>query len=190
MEEKRRLPSWMFNKVGKPVDVDENDVISKEKVSKVTESIKPKAKRVIRKKNNNDDKSFLVKCETKRKRRGVVEKDVIECRDHEEEVVVVEKRKRGMVGRKVDDQSLRKKKRKEDTYENGNENQASSRDEEEDDLTMEDLLSIAKEVTLFNIILLYMFTARFRVCVDLTFGAEYCAIVTCSRDNHPYQRVT
>lgn len=65
MEGKRRLPVWMLgastaNKTSKPVDLDEND-----EVSGVTKSTKPKVKR---------GKSFLVKYETKRKKRGFDEK--------------------------------------------------------------------------------------------------------------------
>ncbi|XP_071702388.1 uncharacterized protein [Rutidosis leptorrhynchoides] len=143
MDEKRRLPSWMFNRVTKPLDLDKNDDVIKDKLSDVTESLKPKAKRVTRNKKENVDESMLVKCETKRKRRGSVEEDAIECRDHEEEVV--EKRKQKKVGRKVEDQSLRKKMVNEDAFENGDECQGFTCDEDDEELTMEDLISIAKE---------------------------------------------
>lgn len=152
MDEKRRLPSWMLgtsiaNKVTskKPIDLDENNDLTNEEVSVVTESTKPKAKRVTRK-NTNDEKSFLVKCETKRKKKEFVEKDVAESRDLDQQEVVVEKRKRVRVSRIVEERKpLRKDKEKDCELDSSYEDQDLSCDEEDDDLTMEDVLSIAKE---------------------------------------------
>ncbi|KAI3728487.1 hypothetical protein L6452_17124 [Arctium lappa] len=155
MEAKRRLPSWMAgastaDKVCKPLDSDENDVITKEEVSVVTKSRKPKANVLTSKHKKevglpNDGKSFLVKCETRRKKRGFVEKDVIESHNPEQEVVV-ENRKRGRARRKDEEHDLsRNKEEKSCEFESNNENQAPSDDEEDEDLTIDDLLSIAKE---------------------------------------------
>nr|GEV84920.1 hypothetical protein [Tanacetum cinerariifolium] len=143
MDEKRRLPSWM---VRKPVKVETKD---EEEVSVVTECTKPKAKRVPRVKEEclaSDGDSFLVKCGTKRKKRQVVDKDVIESRDLEKDDIV-EKRKRGRVGRTVGERGVsRKKKGKDCELDNGVEIQGlSSAEEDDDELTMEDMLMIAKE---------------------------------------------
>ncbi|GKE07418.1 hypothetical protein Tco_1399436, partial [Tanacetum coccineum] len=140
MDEKRRLPSWM---VRKPIKVEIKD---EEEVSVVTECTKPKAKRVARVKEEclaSDGDSFLVKCGTKRKKREAVDKDVIDSRDLEKDDIV-EKRKRGTVGARG---VSRKKKGKDCELDSGIEIQGLSSDEEEDDdeLTMEDMLMIAKE---------------------------------------------
>ncbi|KAK9076277.1 hypothetical protein SSX86_004610 [Deinandra increscens subsp. villosa] len=152
--EKRRLPSWMVsastaNKASKPLDADASSVITIDEVSVVTKSKNPKAKGVTRNHKKevgfSSDKDFLVKCETKRKKRGVVEEDVIECCDPDQEVVV-EKRKRGRVKRKAEEfESLRKKNKKSYEFDGGDEDQALSCGEEDDDLTMDDVLSFAKE---------------------------------------------
>ncbi|KAJ0780043.1 hypothetical protein HanPI659440_Chr06g0233211 [Helianthus annuus] len=151
--EKRRLPSWMVSasttnkvsKVSKPVDVDLSSV--------VTKSTKLKAKGVARNHKKDvglsSDESLLVKCETKRKKRGFVEKDVVDGHDsdHDQEVNV-EKRKRARVKRKAEEpEPSRKKSEKRIEFDNGSgsETQSLSCDEEDDDLTMEDVLSIAKE---------------------------------------------
>ena len=147
MDEKRRLPSWM---VRKPVE--------EEEVSVVTECTKPKAKRVARVKDEclaSDGDSFLVKCGTKRKKtKEVVEKDVVECRDVEEEGGGGgEKRKRGRGGRKGGERGVSRKKNGKDfelEFDGSEEIQCLSSDEEDDDeLTMEDMLMIAKEVRLY-----------------------------------------
>lgn len=159
MEEKRRLPSWMLgasttNKVSKPLDADASSVVTSEEVSVVTKSIKPKAKGVNgnRKKEVcvSSDKNMLVKCETKRRKRRLVEKDVIECRDPDQEVGV-QKRKGGRVRVKSEESGpARKENEKSFEFDGGNNNLALSCDEEDDDLTMDDVLSIAKEVIFFS----------------------------------------
>ncbi|PWA88031.1 hypothetical protein CTI12_AA125230 [Artemisia annua] len=147
MDEKRRLPSWM---VRKPKE----EVKDEEEVSVVMECTKPKAKRVARVKDEglaSDGDSFLVKCGTKRKKKEkeVVEKDVIECRDVEEEGGGGEKRKRGRVGRKGGERGVARKKKEKDCeleFDRSDEIQRlSSGEEDEDELTMEDMLMIAKE---------------------------------------------
>lgn len=149
MEAKRRLPSWMAgastaDKMSKPLDSDENEVITKEEVSVVTKSRKPKAKVLTQKHKKevglpSDGKSILVKCETRRKKRGFVEKD------HGQELVV-EKRKRGRAGRKDEEHGpSTNNEEKSYEFESNNENQVPSDDEEDEDLTMDDLLSIAEE---------------------------------------------
>jgi len=168
MEAKRRLPSWMSgastsNKVSKPLDSEENDVITKEEVSVVTKSRKSKAKVLTSNHKKevglpNDGKSVLVKCETRRKKREFVEKDEIERHNIEQEVVVG-KRKRGRARRKEEERDpSRNKEEKSYEFESNNENQAPSDDEEDEDLTVDDLLSIAKEVILFS---MHMFSPRF-----------------------------
>ncbi|KVH95713.1 hypothetical protein Ccrd_002171 [Cynara cardunculus var. scolymus] len=143
MEAKRRLPSWMAgvsaaDEVSKPLDSDEHDVITKEDVNVVTRSRKPKAKAVTQKHKKevglpSDRKSILVKCGTKK--RGFVEKDVIEGHKPKQEVVV-EKRKRGRAGRKDEEHDpSRNKEEKSYEFEGNNENQAPSDDEEDEDLT-------------------------------------------------------
>ncbi|KAJ9549451.1 hypothetical protein OSB04_021994 [Centaurea solstitialis] len=157
MEAKRRLPSWMAgastsNKVSEPLDSDENDVVTKEEASVVTRTRKPKAKVPTSKHKKevgvpNDGKSVLVKCEARRKKRELVEKDVVE-RHRPEPEVVVGKRKRGRARRKEEEEHdpSRNKEEKSYEFESNNENQAPSDDDEEDeDLTVDDLLSIAKE---------------------------------------------
>ncbi|KAK1408753.1 hypothetical protein QVD17_40779 [Tagetes erecta] len=155
MEEKRRLPSWMLggasttNKVSKPVDADASSVVTSEEVSGLTKSIKPKAKGVTRSRKKegcvSSDENLLLKCETKRKKRRSVDKDVVECCDPDQEVGV-EKRKRGRVRTKTEESySARKKNEKSDEFDSGNDNLALSCDEEDDDLTMDDVLCIAKE---------------------------------------------
>ncbi|KAJ0740569.1 hypothetical protein HanOQP8_Chr06g0218231 [Helianthus annuus] len=167
--EKRRLPSWMVSasttnkvsKVSKPIDVDSSSVVTSDEVSVVTKSTKPKAKGVARNHKKevglSSDESLLVKCETKRKKRGFVEKDVVDGHDHDhdrdhDQEVNVEKRKRARVKRKAEEpEPSRKKSEKRIEFDNGSgsETQSLSCDEEDDDLTMEDVLSIAKEVTIF-----------------------------------------
>ncbi|KAI3694099.1 hypothetical protein L1987_77059 [Smallanthus sonchifolius] len=155
MEAKRRLPSWMVgasatNKVSKPLEADASSVVTGDEVSVVTKSTKPKAKGVTQNHKKDvslsSDKNVIVKCETKRKKRGFVEKDVVECRDPDQEVDV-EKRKRGRVRRKAEESDrVRKKSEKSYEFDSGNDNQTLSCEEEgDDDLTMDDVLSIAKE---------------------------------------------
>lgn len=72
--------------------------------------------------------------------------------------VVVEKRKRGRVERNVEEGECLRKAKEED-YED-----SSCHEEDDDDLTMEDLLSIAKEVLLFSV---YMMLWYFRRCLDV-----------------------
>ncbi|KAI3787318.1 hypothetical protein L1987_41701 [Smallanthus sonchifolius] len=166
MEEKRRLPSWMMvgasatNKVSKPLEADANGVITSDEVSVVTKSTKPKAKGVTRNHKKEDclssDKNVLVKCETKRRKRGFVEKDVVECRDPDQEVDV-EKRMRGRVRRKAEESDpVRKKSEKSYEFDSSNDNRTLSCDEEgDDDLTMDDVLSIAKEGFFFSYLHFY-----------------------------------
>ncbi|CAH1439712.1 unnamed protein product [Lactuca virosa] len=142
MEEKRRLPSWMIgasrtNKLSKTLHQDVNDKVE---VNVGTKSEVPKAKGVSLKHKkefcpSSDDKSFLVKCETKRKKRGVDEKDVIESHDFKQEVVL-EKKKLRKVRRKVEEPDHSRTKE---------EHTAQSSDEDDEDLTIDDLLSIAKQ---------------------------------------------
>ncbi|KAI3501952.1 hypothetical protein L1887_29981 [Cichorium endivia] len=145
MNEKRRLPSWMkgastADKVSKPLDLDANDVITKEEVNVGPKSTKPKAKTLTLKHKKeaypfSDDNSFLVKCKTKRKKTEIVEENVTESHDFKQELVL-EKKKVRRVRRKVEE-PINSRKREENT--------APSSDEEDEDLTMEDLLSIAKQ---------------------------------------------
>nr|XP_043607372.1 uncharacterized protein LOC122579294 [Erigeron canadensis] len=159
MEEKRKLPSWMMgvkkdennssnnNSVSKALDLD--DVVNKDE--DVSKFVKPKAKRVVPRKKFSNEKAVLVKCETKRKKRGLVEEDVIEC-DGFEGGGVVERRKHGWVGRKGGDNgAVGGKEDERCEFDGGNEDKdlyPSCGEEDDDvdvDLTMEDLLSIAKE---------------------------------------------
>ncbi|XP_076889231.1 uncharacterized protein LOC143539926 [Bidens hawaiensis] len=159
MEEKRRLPSWIIsgsttnNKVSKSFDADTSSVITSDETSGMTNSTKPRAKGVAR--NCKKDigissgENVLVKCETKRKKRRGVEKDVIECREIDQEVNV-EKRKRARVKRKDEElDTSRKKNKKSYDFDSGDETQDLScdddDDDDDDDLTMDDVLSIAKE---------------------------------------------
>ncbi|CAI9275287.1 unnamed protein product [Lactuca saligna] len=142
MEEKRRLPSWMIgasttNKVSKTLDKDVND---KAELNLGTKSAIPRGKGVSLKHKkefcpSSDDKSFLVKCETKRKKRGTDEKDVNESHDFKQEVVL-EKKKLRKVRRKVEEPNHSRTKE---------EHTAQSSDEDDEDLTIDDLLSIAKQ---------------------------------------------
>lgn len=112
----------------------------KDEVNVGTKSEVPKAKGVSLKHkkefcHSSDDKSFLVKCETKRKKRGIDEKDVIESHDFKQEVVL-EKKKLRKVRRKVEEPDHSRTKE---------EHTAQSSDEDDEDLTIDDLLSIAKQ---------------------------------------------
>ncbi|KAL8208178.1 hypothetical protein R6Q57_007590 [Mikania cordata] len=154
MEEKRRLPSWMVsastaNKANRPLDANASSVTTSDEVSAVIKSTKPKAKDVTRNHKNvvgiSGDRSFIVKCETKRKKRRTVEKGVIEYHDPDQEVGF-DKRKQGRDKGKVEESDpSRKKNKKNYEFDSGNEDHASSCDESDDDLTMDDVLSIAKE---------------------------------------------
>ncbi|KAI7746609.1 hypothetical protein M8C21_029413 [Ambrosia artemisiifolia] len=154
MAEKRRLPSWMvggstINNVSKPLDADASSVVTSDEVRVVTTSTKAKAKGATRNQKKeaclSRDESLLVKCQTKRKKRRVVVKDMVDGHDSDREVNV-EKRKRGRVKRKVEEpEPSRKKIKKSYEIDSGSETEALSCDEEDDDLTMDDVLSIAKE---------------------------------------------
>ncbi|KAF5802087.1 hypothetical protein HanRHA438_Chr06g0264821 [Helianthus annuus] len=171
------------SKVSKPIDLDSSSVVTSDEVSVVTKSTKLKAKGVARNHKKevglssdesllvtkpkakgvarnhkkevglSSDESLLVKCETKRKKRGFVEKDVVDGPDHDhdrdhDQEVNVEKRKRARVKRKAEEpEPSRKKSEKRFEFDNGSgsETQSLSCDEEDDDLTMDDVLSIAKE---------------------------------------------